>query len=84
MHYNGEKAKLKTLCEVQAISNDIFKRSIVISKFIDGDGYKIGVKEVKTNLNGDFVIEYKKGAVIVPDREKLIEFAYVLLDIADE
>lgn len=57
-------------------------RSIRISKFRDGGGYSIVVMEIKKDEDGFYYKEPLKGAVIIPNDDKLVEFAHMLLDIA--
>ena len=56
-------------------------RSIVISRYHDG-GYRLGVKQTARDENNGEYSFFLKGAIVVPDNQKLREMALQLLDIA--
>lgn len=57
-------SRLKQISEVQVKCN----RWVVISKYMDGDGYKISVKELKDKTQ---TYVYLKGSVIIPNKDSL-------------
>jgi len=77
--YNDRSQKFVKVGEIR-IKDD---RSVVISRYHDG-GYRMGVKQVAKDANGGEYSFFLKGAIVMPDREKLLEFAYQLIDIADK
>ena len=56
--------------------------SVRISRYIDRGGYKIVALKAEVDTEGYLYKIPLQGAIVIPDDDKLVEFAQALLDIS--
>jgi hypothetical protein len=76
--HNAKKPIFEEVCAIPLR----FDREAVMSKYYAG-GYRLVVRQTKIDKERGEYKEYLKGAVVIPNVEKLVELAYKMLDIAD-